>query len=79
MPEDLQAIVLKAGAEAGAVGREIESREDGEKLQEMLDAGQISVTEFENREKLLELVIPVQDAFAADLEANDLLEAIRGM
>jgi len=79
LPEDLQAIVLKAGAEAGAVGREIESREDGEKLQEMLDAGQISVTEFENREKLLELVIPVQDAFAADLEANDLLEAIRGM
>ena len=77
LPEELQAIIVKAGAEAGAFGREIESREDGEKLQEMLDAGQITVTEFENRENLLDLVIPVQDEFAADLDANELLEAIR--
>jgi len=77
LPEDLQAIILKAGAEAGAVGREIESREDGEKLQAMADAEQITVTEFEGREKLLDLVIPVQDAYAAELDATDLLKAIR--
>jgi len=79
LPEDLQAIIVSAGAEAGAMGREIESREDGEKLKEMLDAGQITVTEFEGREKLLDLVVPVQDEFAADLGANELLEAIRAM
>ena len=79
LPEDLQALVLDAGAKAGAIGREIESREDGEKLQAMADAGQIVVTEFEDRENLLELVIPVQDEFAADLGATELLESIRSM
>jgi len=79
LPEDLQAIVLEAGAKAGAIGREIESREDGEKLTEMESAGQITITEFEGRDQLLELVIPVQDDFAAELGATDLLEAVRGM
>lgn len=73
LPEDLQAIVL----EAGAYGRELESRQDGEKLQEMLDAGQITVTEFEGRDQLLDLVVPVQDAYAEELGATELLEAIR--
>ncbi|MBU2991595.1 TRAP transporter substrate-binding protein [Octadecabacter sp. 1_MG-2023] len=77
LPADLQAVVLEAGAEAGAFGRELESRQDGEKMQEMIDAGQIFVTEFENREALLEMVIPVQDAYAAELGATDLLNAIR--
>ena len=79
LPEDLQAAVMKAGKEAGAFGRELESREDGQKLQEMVDAGQVKVQEFEGREKLLEMVIPVQDAFAAEIGATDLLAAVRGM
>lgn len=77
LPEDLQAAIMKAGKEAGDYGREIESREDGEKLQQMADAGQIEIQEFDDREKLLELVIPVQDAYAEELGAVDLLEAIR--
>ncbi len=79
LPEDLQAAILAAGAEAGAYGRELESREDGIKLQEMVDAGQLTVLEFEGREQLLEMVVPVQDAYAAELGATDLLSAIRGM
>lgn len=79
LPEDLQAAVMKAGAEAGAFGRELESREDAQKLQEMIDAGQIKVQEFEGREKLLEMVIPVQDAFATEIDATELLENVRGM
>jgi len=79
LPADLQAAVLKAGKEAGAFGRELESREDGLKLQEMLDAGQIQVQEFDGREQLLDMVIPVQDAFAKDIEATDLLKNVRGM
>jgi len=79
LPEDLQAAVLKAGKEAGAFGRELESREDGEKLQEMVDAGQVKVIEFEGREKLLEMVVPVQDSFAAEIGATELLENVRGM
>ncbi|EFL87486.1 TRAP transporter substrate-binding protein [Ahrensia sp. R2A130] len=79
LPEALQAAIKKAGSEAGAFGRELESREDGIKLQEMVDAGQIKVSEFEGRDKLLEMVIPVQDAFAAEINASDLLTAVRGM
>ena len=77
LPEDLQAIILEAGAKAGAAGRDIESSEDALKLQQMADAGQITVTEFEGREQLLELAIQVQDEYAAELGATDLLTAIR--
>lgn len=77
LPEDLQAAVLKAGAEAGAFGRELESREDAIKLQEMVDAGQLTVSDFEGRDKMLEMVVPVQDAYAAEIGATDLLIAIR--
>ena len=74
---ELQAAVMKAGAEAGAFGRALETRQDAEKLAEMQAAGNIQVHEFEGRDKLLDLVIPVQDAYAAELGAEDLLDAIR--
>lgn len=77
LPADLQAAIMKAGKEAGAYGRELESREDAIKLRQMADAGQIQVSEFANREKLLELVKPVQDKFAASIGATELLSAIR--
>ncbi|MEP6320685.1 MAG: TRAP transporter substrate-binding protein [Paracoccaceae bacterium] len=77
LPADLQTAILAAGKEAGAFGRALESSQDGEKMQEMIDAGQVQVQEFAGREKLLEMVIPVQDAYAAELGASDLLEAIR--
>ena len=77
LPEDLQKIVLEAGAKAGAFGRDLESSQDGEKLQQMLDAGQIKVSEFADRDNLLALVVPVQDAYAEELGAANLLNAIR--
>ena len=77
LPEELQAAIMKAGKEAGDYGREIESREDGEKLQQMAEAGQIEIQDFADRAELLELVVPVQDAYAAELGAEDLLSAIR--
>ena len=79
LPEDLQAVIMEAGKEAGAYGRELESREDAEKLQEMVDAGQVTLVPFEERETMLEIVAPVQDAYAEELGASDLLEVIRGM
>jgi TRAP-type C4-dicarboxylate transport system substrate-binding protein len=77
LPEALQAAVLKAGKEAGEFGRELESREDGEKRQEMADAKQINLIPFEGRDAMLTAVIPVQDAYAAELGASELLAAIR--
>ncbi len=79
LPADLQAAIMKAGAEAGAFGRALESSQDGEKLQAMAEAGQIKVHEFAGREKMLELVKPVQDAYAESLGATELLARIRGM
>lgn len=79
LPEALQATIMEAGAEAGAFGRELESRQDGEKLQEMVDAEQIKLIEFDGRDKMLELVGPVQDAYAEELGATELLDSIRGM
>ena len=43
----------------------------------MVDAGQLTVSEFENRDKMLEMVKPVQDAYAAEIGASELLEAVR--
>ncbi len=77
LPEDLQNVILAAGAEAGAYGRELESRQDGEKLQEMIDAGQITVYPFEGREKMLDMVAQTQQDYADGLNATDLLAAIR--
>ncbi|WP_231701056.1 TRAP transporter substrate-binding protein [Aliiruegeria sabulilitoris] len=74
---ELQEAIMKAGKEAGAFGRDFEATQDAEKLAEMTEAGNIQVHEFEGRDKLLELVIPVQDAYAAELGAEELLEAIR--
>lgn len=79
LPEGLQAAIMAAGKEAGSFGRALESGQDGEKLQEMVDAGQITVVDFDGRETMLELVQPVQDSYAAELGATALLEAIRGM
>ncbi len=79
LPEELQQIVLQAGKEAGNYGRELESTEDAVKLEEMKSAGQIEVHEFADREQLLELVTPVQDAYAEELGAEQLLESIRSM
>ena len=77
LPEKLQAAIKKAGKEAGAFGRELEAREDAIKLKEMADAKQITVQEFAGREKLLDMVKPVQDKFAANINATELLKAIR--
>ncbi len=77
LPEDLQQLILKAGKEAGEYGRALESSEDAEKLEQMKVAGQIEVTEFADRDQLLELVTPVQNDYAKEINAEELLEAIR--
>jgi TRAP-type C4-dicarboxylate transport system substrate-binding protein len=77
-PEE-QACVLESGAAAGRLGREIESTEDSQKLQAMEDQGLLTTHEFTERDKLLELAAPVQAAFAVELGATDVLEAIRAV
>ncbi len=77
-PEE-QACVLEAGKAAGKLGRDIESGQDSEKLAAMEAAGLLTTHEFTDRDKLLELAGPVQDAYAEELGATEVLEAIRAV
>ena len=76
LPEDLQAAILKAGREAGAYGRELESGQDAEKLAEMEEKGWLQIHEFTGRDELLELTEPVKRAYAEELGALEVLEAV---
>ena len=49
LPPDLQAAILKAGKEAGAYGRQIESSEDTAKLDAMEKAGKLKRIPFADR------------------------------
>jgi tripartite ATP-independent transporter DctP family solute receptor len=79
LPEDLQEAILRAGKEAGAYGREIESTEDAEKLAMMEEKGWLTTHEFTEREKLLELAEPVKAAYAEELGATEVLEAVNAV
>jgi tripartite ATP-independent transporter DctP family solute receptor len=79
LPEDLQAAILKAGAEAGAYGRDIESTEDAEKLAMMEEKGWLETHEFTEREQLLELAEPVKQSYAEELGAVEVLEAVNAV
>ena len=79
LPEDLQAAIVRAGKEAGAYGRQIESTEDAEKLAQMEKDGLLTTHEFTEREDLLELAEPVKQAYAEELGALEVYEAINGV
>ena len=79
LPEDLQAAILKAGKEAGAYGRQIESSEDQAKLDQMVAEEKIHANPFTERDKLLELAEPVKKAYAEEIGATDVLERINAI
>ncbi len=79
LPEDLQAAILKAGKEAGAHGREIESSEDEAKLEKMESEGKLKTHQFNDRAKLLELAEPVKLDYAKELGAESVLETVNAV
>ncbi len=79
LPEDLQAAIRKAGAEAGAYGRQIESTEDATKLKALADAGKLKAIPFADRDALKKLVDPVIEAYAADIGADKILAEINAI
>ena len=76
LPEDLQAAILKAGKEAGAYGRQIESSEDEAKLRRMESEGKLKTHVFGDRPKLLELAEPVKIDYAKELGAESVLQSV---
>ena len=70
LPPDLQRAIVRAGKEAGAYGRQIESSEDGAKLDAMEKAGKLKRIAFADRAKMKALVDPVIEAYAKEIGAE---------
>jgi TRAP-type C4-dicarboxylate transport system substrate-binding protein len=79
LPADLQAAILRAGKEAGAYGRALESKEDAEKLEAMEKAGKLKRIPFADRAALTQRVQPVIDAYAKDVGADPILAKIKAI
>jgi TRAP-type transport system periplasmic protein len=70
LPADLQAAMIKAGKEAGAHGRQIESSEDTAKLDTLEKAGKLKRVVFTDRVEMKKLVDPVMAAYAKEIGAD---------
>ncbi len=70
LPADLQAAILKAGKEAGAYGRQVESSEDSAKVEALEKAGKLKRIPFADRAKMQSLVDPVMAAYAKEIGAD---------
>jgi len=79
LPKDLQAAMLRAGKEAGAYGRQVESSEDTAKLDAMEKAGKIKRIPFADRAKMKALVDPVMAAYAKEIGADKILAQINNI
>ncbi len=79
LPADLQAAVLKAGKEAGAHGRQIESSEDEQKLAAMEKAGKLKRIPFTGRDQMKKLVDPVMEAYAKEIGAEEIYRKINAL
>jgi tripartite ATP-independent transporter DctP family solute receptor len=75
----LQAAVLKAGKEAGAYGRQIESSEDEAKLVKMEKEGKLKRVPFAGRDQMKKLVDPVMAEYAREIGADQILAKINAI
>jgi tripartite ATP-independent transporter DctP family solute receptor len=79
LDKELQAAVLKAGKEAGAYGRQIESSEDEAKLVKMEKEGKLKRVPFAGRDQMKQLVDPVMAAYAKEIGAEQILTKINAI
>ena len=75
----MQAAVLKAGKEAGAYGRQVESSEDEQKLVALEKAGKLTRVKFTDRAKMKQLADPVMAAYAKEIGAEDIYKKINAI
>ncbi len=79
LPKDLQAAIVKAGKEAGAYGRQVESSEDAQKLDALEKAGKLKRIPFADRAQMKKLVDPVMVEYAKEIGAAELLVKINSI
>jgi tripartite ATP-independent transporter DctP family solute receptor len=79
LPADLQAAIVKAGKEAGAYGRQVESSEDGAKLDALEKAGKLKRVPFADRAAMKKLADPVMMDYAKEIGADAIFAKINAM
>ena len=79
LPPDLQDAILKAGKEAGAYGRQVESSEDTAKLDALEKAGKLKRVPFKDRAEMKKLVDPVMAAYAKEIGADEIFAEINAI
>ena len=79
LPKDLQDAIVRAGKEAGAYGRQIESSEDTAKLDALEKAGKLKRIPFADRAAMKKAVDPVMAEYAKEIGAEQLLAKINAL
>jgi tripartite ATP-independent transporter DctP family solute receptor len=79
LPQDLQDAIVKAGKEAGAFGRQIESSEDGAKVEALEKAGKLKRVAFSDRAQMKKLVDPVMASYAKEIGADGIYGKINAL
>ncbi len=79
LPIELQSAIERAGREAGAYGRHLESTEDAEILDRMKADGMLRLHQFTERDELLRLAEPVKAAYAKEIDAVDVLSRVNAV
>jgi tripartite ATP-independent transporter DctP family solute receptor len=76
LPPKLQEAIVRAGREAGAHGRRLESTEDATILSQLAQEGKLRIHDFSARDELLRLAAPVKAAYARKIDAEEVLARI---
>ena len=79
LPPDLQQAVIRAGKEAGAYGREVESSQDSAKLDALEKGGKLKRIPFADRAALKKSVDPVMAEYAKEIGASAIYDKINSM
>jgi TRAP-type C4-dicarboxylate transport system substrate-binding protein len=79
LDKNLQAAVLRAGKEAGAYGRQVETSEDTAKLEALEKSGKLKRVTFTDRPQMKKLVDPVIEAYAKEIGAEQILAKINAI
>ena len=79
LPPELQAAIVKAGKEAGAYGRDIESSQDQAKLDKYAKEGKLKQVSFTQRAEMQKLVDPVMAAYAKEVGADAIFAKINAL
>ena len=79
LPKDLQEAIIKAGKEAGAYGRQIESSEDTAKLEALEKAGKLKRLPIADKAEMKKLATPVMEAYAKEIGADAIYAKINAI